>query len=85
MTITIDQPVPETPPTRTISDMREVDSRRVSEGKGVDYDLVVYWDPETGKVYLAKVTDSPDSENVIEIEPAQVRYHLEHPALIPFG
>lgn len=85
MTTVLDQPIPETPPTRTIRDMREIDSRHVSEGKGVDYELVVFWDPETEKVYLAKVTDEPDSENVIEISPGEIKHHLEHPALIPFG
>lgn len=85
MTIVVDPPAPEAVPTRTISSMREIDSRKVSEGKGVDYELIAYWDPETGKVYLAKVGDTPDPENVLEIEPDQVRYHLEHPALIPFG
>lgn len=68
-----------------LSSMREVERRHVSEGKGVDYDLVVYWDPVDGKVYLAKVTDQPEPENVLEIEPGQIGYHLQHASLIPFG
>lgn len=79
-TIVEDLPVPDLKV--NLGGMRQIESRRVSEGHGVDYELICYWSPEDNKIYLAKIT--AEGETTIEIDPAEVMYHFEHPALIPF-
>jgi hypothetical protein len=78
----LDVPVPD----QTISGMREIQRRAVSLGKNQQYDLVVFWDPADGKIYLAKVIDEDHlpSPHLLEIKPGEIGEYLDHPAMIRF-
>lgn len=63
--------------------MRELDSRKIHIN-GDEYEIVVLWEPESDKVFVAAVTEQRNDisrSHLREITKAQVKDVLDHPTM----